>query len=150
MDVIISLLTSYGYWGMLITAFVAGSFFPFSSEAVMMGLLAAGLDPWLLIIYGTIGNVAGGMFNYTVGRMGKLEWIEKYLHVSQESLDKATRFMGGRGAWMGFFAFVPILGSAITIVLGLMRANIPISVISITIGKFLRYVVLVYGASLIF
>ena len=150
MDYIISLLISYGYWGMLITAFVAGSFFPFSSEAVMMGLLAAGLDPWLLIIYGTIGNVAGGMFNYTVGRMGKLEWIEKYLHVSQESLDKATRFMGGRGAWMGFFAFVPILGSAITIVLGLMRANIPISVISITIGKFLRYVVLVYGASLIF
>ena len=150
MDVIISLLISYGYWGMLITAFVAGSFFPFSSEAVMMGLLAAGLDPWLLIIYGTIGNVAGGMFNYTVGRMGKLEWIEKYLHVSQESLDKATRFMGGRGAWMGFFAFVPILGSAITIVLGLMRANIPISVISITIGKFLRYVILVYGASLIF
>ena len=150
MDVIISLLISYGYWGMLITAFVAGSFFPFSSEAVMMGLLAAGLDPWLLIIYGTIGNVVGGMFNYTVGRMGKLEWIEKYLHVSQESLDKATRFMGGRGAWMGFFAFVPILGSAITIVLGLMRANIPISVISITIGKFLRYVVLVYGASLIF
>ena len=150
MDVIISLLISYGYWGMLITAFVAGSFCPFPSEAVMMGLLAAGLDPWLLIIYGTIGNVAGGMFNYTVGRMGKLEWIEKYLHVSQESLDKATRFMGGRGAWMGFFAFVPILGSAITIVLGLMRANIPISVISITIGKFLRYVVLVYGASLIF
>ena len=148
MDVIISLLISYVYWGMLITAFVAGSFFPFSSEAVMMGLLAAGLDPWLLIIYGTIGNVAGGMFNYTVGHMGKLEWIEKYLHVSQESLDKATRFMGGRGAWMGFFAFVPILGSAITIVLGLMRANIPISVISITIGKFLRYVILVYGASL--
>ena len=45
MDVIISLLISYGYWGMLITAFVAGSFFPFSSEAVMTGLLAAGLDP---------------------------------------------------------------------------------------------------------
>jgi membrane protein YqaA with SNARE-associated domain len=43
MDIIISLLISYGYWGMLITAFVAGSFFPFSSEAVMMGLLAAGL-----------------------------------------------------------------------------------------------------------
>ena len=63
MDVIISLLISYGYWGMLITAFVAGSFFPFSSEAEMMGLLAAGLDPWLLIIYCTIGNVAGGMFN---------------------------------------------------------------------------------------
>ena len=146
MEYIISLLISYGYWGMLITAFVAGSFFPFSSEAVMTGLLAAGLDPWGLIIYGTIGNVAGGMFNYFVGRMGKLEWIEKYLHVKQKDLDRATRFMAGRGAWMGFFA---ILGSAITIVLGLMRANIPISLTSISIGKFLRYVLLIYGAQLI-
>jgi membrane protein YqaA with SNARE-associated domain len=56
--------------------------------------------------------------------------------------------MAGRGAWMGFFAFVPILGSAITIVLGLMRANIPISLTSISIGKFLRYVLLIYGAQL--
>lgn len=149
MDGIISLLISYGYWGMFVTAFVAGSFFPFSSEAVMTGLLAAGLDPWGLIIYGTVGNVLGGMFNYGVGRMGRLEWIERYLHVKQKDLDRATRFMAGRGAWMGFFAFVPVLGSAITIVLGLMRANPIISFISITIGKFLRYVVLIYGANLL-
>jgi membrane protein YqaA with SNARE-associated domain len=56
--------------------------------------------------------------------------------------------MAGRGSWMGFFAFLPILGSAITILLGLMRANIPISLTSIALGKFLRYVVLIYGASL--
>ena len=149
MDGIISLLISYGYWGMFVTAFVAGSFFPFSSEAVMTGLLAAGLDSWGHIIYGTAGNVLGGMFNYGVGRMGRLEWIERYLHVKQKDLDRATRFMAGRGAWMGFFAFVPILGSAITIVLGLMRANPIISFISITIGKFLRYVVLIYGANLL-
>lgn len=149
MDALIALLISYGYWGMFLTAFVAGSFFPFSSEAVMAGLLAAGLDPWGLIIYGTAGNVLGGMFNYSVGRMGRLEWIEKYLHVKQKDLDRATRFMAGRGAWMGFFAFVPILGSAITIVLGLMRANLPISLVSITLGKFLRYVLLVYGANLL-
>lgn len=149
MDGIISLLISYGYWGMFVTAFVAGSFFPFSSEAVMTGLLAAGLDPLGLIIYGTVGNVLGGMFNYGVGRMGRLEWIERYLHVKQKDLDRATRFMAGRGAWMGFFAFVPVLGSAITIVLGLMRANPIISFISITIGKFLRYVVLIYGANLL-
>lgn len=149
MDAIIALLISYGYWGMLFTAFVAGSFFPFSSEAVMTGLLAAGLDPWLLVVYGTIGNVAGGMFNYGVGRMGKLEWIEKYLHVKQKDMDRATRFMAGRGAWMGFFAFVPVLGSAITIVLGLMRANVVISLISMTIGKFLRYAALIYGVGML-
>ena len=54
--------------------------------------------------------------------------------------------MGGHGAWMGFFAFLPILGSAITIVLGLTRANLPLSVLSITIGKVMRYAVLIWGA----
>ncbi len=149
MDAFIQFLIDFGYWGMLMAAFLAGSFFPFSSEAVMVGLQAAGLDPWGLVLYGTIGNVVGGMFNYGVGRMGRLDWIEKYLHVKKESLDKAEKFMGGRGAWMGFFAFLPLLGSAITIMLGLMRANVVISITSITIGKFLRYLLLVFGASLL-
>lgn len=144
-----SLLIDYGYWGMLVAAFLAGSFFPFSSEAVMLALLAAGLEPCPLVAYGTAGNVAGSVFNYAVGRMGRLEWIERYLHVGQRELDRAQRFMAGHGAWMGFFAFLPLLGSAITILLGLMRANIPISLASITAGKLLRYLILVYGAGMI-
>jgi membrane protein YqaA with SNARE-associated domain len=150
MDALISFLSAYGYWGMLAAAFLAGSFFPFSSEAVMVALLATGLDGWKLIVYGSIGNILGSMFNYGVGRMGRLDWIEKYLHVKKKDLDKAQRFMAGHGAWMGFFAFLPIIGSAITILLGLMRANIPISVVSIAIGKILRYLLLVYGANLLF
>ena len=47
---LISFLVEWGYWGMLVAAFLAGSFFPFSSEAVMAGLQAAGLDPVPLII----------------------------------------------------------------------------------------------------
>ncbi len=35
----------------LLAAFLAGSFFPFSSEAVMAGLQAAGLEPLPLVIY---------------------------------------------------------------------------------------------------
>ena len=77
MEWIIDLLTSYGYIGMLLAAFLAGSFFPFSSEAVMVGLMATGLDAWQLMIYGTIGNILGSCVNYGIGRMGKLEWIEK-------------------------------------------------------------------------
>ncbi len=56
--------------------------------------------------------------------------------------------MGGHGAWMGFFAFLPILGSAITVVLGLTRANLPLSVFSITLGKVIRYALLIWGANL--
>lgn len=148
-DWLITFLVDWGYWGMLMAAFLAGSFFPFSSEAVMAGLQAAGLAPLPLVVYGSIGNVLGSMFNYGVGRMGKMEWIEHYLHVKKKSLDKAERFMAGHGAWMGFFAFLPLLGSAITIVLGLTRANIPVSILSITIGKVLRYLLLVYGLSFI-
>ncbi len=148
MDAFIEFLEAYGYWGMFVAAFLAGSVFPFSSEAVMLSLLTK-LDAWPLVVYGTIGNVLGSMFNYYVGRLGKLEWIEKYLHVKQKDLDRAMRFMAGRGAWMGFFAFLPVLGSAITIALGLMRANIPISLTSMAIGKFLRYVALIYGAGLL-
>lgn len=147
MDVISSFLADYGYVGMFIAAFIAGSFFPFSSETIMVALLAAGLEPLQLVIYGSMGNVLGGMFNYTIGRQGRMEWIERYLHVKKEALDKAQRFMAGHGAWMGFFAFLPVIGSAITIVLGLMRANIPISFTSITMGKTLRYAILIYGAN---
>ena len=149
-DTLTLLLQQYGYWGMLLAAFLAGSFFPCSSEAVMLGLLAAGLHPIPLVVYGTIGNVAGSLFNYAVGRMGRLEWIEHYLHVKKHDIDKAQHFMAGHGAWMGFFAFLPIIGSAITITLGLMRANFFISVLSITIGKVLRYVILMASVTAVF
>ena len=147
MPTIMEFLLSYGYMGMLVAAFLAASILPFSSEAVMVGLQAAGLDPIFLIVYGTIGNVLGSMFNYTIGRLGKMEWIEKYLHVKKEDLDKAHRFMSGRGAWMGLLSVIPVVGDVITVALGLMRANVVIVVISVTISKLLRYVLLVYGAS---
>ena len=148
MDALIQLLTEYGYLGMLAAAFLAGSFFPFSSELVMVGLMAAGLDPFLLVVYGTVGNVLGSVFNYGVGYMGRIDWIEKYLHVRKEKLERTRQFLAGRGAWMGILAFLPILGSVVTIVLGLMRANMTITFISITIGKFLRYLLLVYGTGI--
>ncbi len=148
-EAIMTFLVSYGYMGMLIAAFLAASILPFSSEAVMVGLQAAGLDPVALIAYGTIGNVLGSMFNYTIGRLGKMEWIEKYLHVKKEDLDKAHKFMAGKGAWMGLLSVIPVIGDVITVALGLMRANVVIVVISVTISKLARYMLLVYGASLI-
>lgn len=150
MDFLIPILESYGYWGLFVAAFIAGSVFPWSSEAIMLALQAAGLDPIGLVLYGTAGNVLGSMFNFWVGHLGRIDWIERYLHVKKESLDKAERFMRGHGAWIGFFAFLPIIGSAITIMLGLMRANVIITVVSITLGKFLRYALLVYGAHFVF
>ena len=148
MDSLITLLTDYGYIGMFISAFLAGSIFPLSSEVVMLALIAAGLDPWQLVVYGTIGNTLGSMFNYWIGTLGRMDWIEKYLHVKKKDLDRAQRFMAGRGALMGFFAFLPAIGEGITIVLGLMRANVALTVVSVTIGKLARYALLALGVEI--
>ena len=150
MDSIIAFLIDYGYMGMAISAFLAASILPFSSEAVMVGLLAAGLDMWALIMWGTVGNVLGSMFNYGIGRMGKMEWIEKYLHTKPEDLERAQRFMKGRGAWMGLFSCVPVIGDVITIALGLMRANVTIFIVSVTISKLVRYILLMVTAGALF
>ncbi len=116
----------------------------------MTMLIAAGLRPMPLLVLATIGNWAGSMFNYWVGRQGKMEWIERYLRVSHEKLEQAQRFMGNRGAWMGFFAFLPVIGTAICIALGLMRANLAISSLSVFLGKILRYLIIALGAEMIF
>ena len=79
-----------------------------------------------------------------------MEWIEKYLHTKPEDLDRARRFMGGRGAWMGLFSCIPVIGDVITIVLGLMRANLTIFIVSVTISKLARYVVLMVTAGALF
>lgn len=150
MDSIIAFLMNWGYMGMALSAFLAASILPFSSEAVMVGLLAAGLDMWALVAWGTVGNVLGSLFNYGIGRLGKMEWIEKYLHTKPEDLDHARRFMGGRGAWMGLFSCIPVIGDVITIVLGLMRANLTIFIVSVTISKLARYVVLMVTAGTLF
>ncbi|MBR7043469.1 MAG: hypothetical protein IKI18_04780, partial [Prevotella sp.] len=91
--------------------------------------------------------VIGAGLNYAAGHLGRLDWIERYLHVSKQSMERAERFMAGRGALMGFFAFLPVIGSAISVLLGLMRANIPITFLSMTVGKFLRYVLLAYSVT---
>lgn len=149
MDALVEILITWGYWGLLIAAFLAGSVLPFSSEAVMAALQLAGLEPWRLVFFASVGNILGGLMNYCIGRMGRIEWIEKYLRVKREDLEKTQRFMAGRGAWLGVFSVVPVVGDVVTVALGFMRANALISVISIALSKFLRYVVLMYGTELI-
>ena len=143
MDDIVQYMIPLGYGGMGIASFIAGSVLPFSSETLLAGLLLAGLHPWPLFVSATIGNVLGSMFNYCVGRLGKIEWIERYLHVRREKVEKTQRWLQGRGAWMGFFCFLPILGSALSVTLGYMRANPTLTFLSIALGKALRYGVLI-------
>lgn len=146
MDAFIQLLTDWGYVGMFLSAFLAGTILPFSSEAVLLACIGLGLDPVASTLATTAGNALGGLTCYWIGHLGKMEWIEKYFKVDQKQMDKATRFIHGRGSWMALFSFLPVIGDAILIVLGLMRANIWIVAVSMIAGKLLRYALLVAAA----
>ena len=129
---------------MFIASFIAGSVFPFSSEAVMTGLQLAGVSLVPLFLSATTGNVLGSMFNYWIGSLGDPEKIQKYTKVKPEKLEQVNRFMRKYGAWLGFFTFIPILGSVISVSLGFLRANVWLSLLSITLGKSLRYAFLIW------
>lgn len=143
MDTIIQLLIDNGVWGMFLAAFLAGSFIPFSSEVVMVALLAAGTDATGLLIWGTIGNTLGSLFNYGVGSLGKIEWIERFARVKKEKLDRGLRYVQKYGSWAGLLAWIPILGSVITVSLGYLRCRLLYSMFNIFVGKFARYAILI-------
>lgn len=132
----------YGYTGMGIAAFLAGSFIPFSSEAIFAGLYAGGLGLRSLVIAATIGNVLGGVFNYLVGRMCNEGWVYRLFRIKEHKLASTKEKVRRRGAWMGLLAWLPLIGSAITIALGILRVNFITSLLTMTIGKFVRYIIL--------
>lgn len=136
------LLIDWGYPGLFVSALLAGSIVPFSSEIVLLALVKLGLDPALCLFSATLGNTAGGMTCYYMGHLGRIDWIEKYFKVKREKIEKMQRFLQGKGALMAFFAFLPAIGEVISIALGYMRSNAWITLIAMFAGKALRYVIL--------
>ncbi len=140
----IDFLVSYGCVGMFFASFLAGSVFPFSSEAVMTALQLIGTPLVPLFVSATVGNVLGSMFNYWVGSLGDPVKVQKYTHVNPEKMNRAMYFVQRYGAWLGFFTFIPIVGSVLSVTLGFLRANPWVSLLSITLGKSLRYAFLIW------
>ena len=59
-------MTDWGYAGLFVGAILAGSVLPFNSETIMAALYVAGLDPWALIFWGTLGNFIGSIINLSI------------------------------------------------------------------------------------
>ena len=142
MDAFIQFLIDWGYWGMFLSAFLAGTILPFSPEVVLLACIGLGLDPVWSTLFTTAANALGGFTCYWIGRIGKTEWIEKYFKIKKKKIDKMQRFLQGKGALMAFFAFLPFVGEAIAIALGFMRSNVTLTVFSMFVGKLIRYIVM--------
>lgn len=138
-------LYEYGLFGLFIASFLAATILPIGSEFVFAALILAKFDAWICVFVASVGNWLGGMTNYYLGKLGKIEWIEKYLKIKPQKIEKMQSFLAGKGAAMAFFSFLPAVGDVIAIGLGLMRANVYIVNVSMFLGKFLRYVILMYA-----
>lgn len=143
MDVFLQYLIDYGVAGMFISAFLAGSVLPLSSEFVLAGLVAAGVAPIELLFAATLGNVLGSLLNYGIGRLGREEWIERWVKVSPEQLERGKSYVRRFGFWGGLISWFPVLGELITVAMGFLRVNLPLSLLTIFIGKFVRYWIII-------
>lgn len=139
-----------GYTGLFIASFLAATVVPFSSEVVFSALVASGLDAWNCVFIATAGNWLGGMTCYYLGKIGKMEWIEKYLRIKKEKLDKFSGKLHKYGDWFAFFSFLPGIGDIIAVASGFFRCRLWIVAASMLAGKFLRYIVWMYFHGLIF
>ena len=144
---LVQVLVDWGCFDLFLSAFLAGSVVPFSSEAVLVTLVSLGVNPVWGILWATVGNTLGTLTCFGIGYLGKEEWIERYLKVKPARVRLMRRFLRGKGALMAFFTFLPTFGELIAITLGYMRANIYLTVVSMFVGKMVRYIVILLAAN---
>jgi membrane protein YqaA with SNARE-associated domain len=139
------------YFALFITSLVAGTILPFlpgSSEMAMAGLLATDTGaPALLIATAIVGNIIGATANYLVGwniaRFSGHRWFP----ISPVALQRTTEWFQCYGIWLILICWLPTAGDAITIVAGLLRANLRVFLILATIGKTFGHTAVASGVS---
>ena len=121
--------------GVLLASFVAATLVPLSSEAVLFGYLQ--LHPQnvaLAVALATLGNTAGGMTTYLIGRLVPRK---DYPHLAV-----VRRY----GAPATLFAWLPIVGDALCVAAGWLRVNWLAALACMAAGRLARYVVIAYAA----
>jgi membrane protein DedA with SNARE-associated domain len=101
-----SFLIHAGYTAIILLGFLEACCVPIPSEITFGfgGVLAyqGHLNLALVIVLGTLAEVAGSYVSYGVGRVAERPVIEKfgrYLLISKADIDRTERFLAGRGVW---------------------------------------------------
>lgn len=134
-------ILAWGYPGLWLCGFIAGSAIPMSSEAALSAAIALGWPLGPSIAWVWAGNWMGATTNYLIGRYASVEWIERWVRVRRSKLDYMQRFLKGRGVWLAMVSFVPTLGNALVIGYGLARTPFWKVGSLMAIGRLVRYLV---------
>ncbi|NQU57338.1 MAG: DedA family protein [Rhodospirillales bacterium] len=133
--------------GVFISAFLAATILPFSSEIVLTAFYAGGggdmLSLWLVA---SAGNVLGALVNWWLGRY-LLHWQDrKWFPFKPNQLGRAEHWFGRFGVWSLLLAWVPVIGDPLTFIAGLLRVNVWVFLVLVTIGKAGRYAAVLWLA----
>ena len=124
-----SFLTSAGYAAVFLFGVLQAACIPIPSEVTFgfAGVLAyqGHLSFALVIIIGTVAEMIGSYISYAVGWFGGRPLVHKlgrYVLVTEADLDRAERFLVGRGAWaVPVGRMLPVIRAFTSIVAGLVR-----------------------------
>jgi len=124
-----SFLTNAGYAALIILGFLEACCIPISSEITFgfAGVLAyqGHLNLALVIIIGSLAELAGSFLAYGIGRVGErpvVDRLGKYLLITRKDVDRAERFLAGRGAWTVVVGrLLPVIRAFTSIVAGLVE-----------------------------
>ena len=130
------------YAGLFMAALAAATILPMQSEAVLVGLLLADYNPWLLVPVASLGNVLGSVINWGLGRGIERFRTRRWFPVSEAALERAQRWYQRYGKWSLLLSWMPIIGDPITGVAGVMREPFPAFLLLVSIAKIGRYLAL--------
>jgi len=139
--VILLQLEHLGLFGLFLGCLLSATVFPFSSDALYIGILMATKQPMACLLVGTAGNWIGGAITYFLGRLAKWEWVEKVFKVTREKLEKQKPLIEKWGTWAALLSWIPFVGDVIVIALGFYRTPAVWTILFLLIGKFLRFLV---------
>ncbi len=138
------ILADYGILGLFVSAFLAATILPFSSELILGALLTQGLNPEWCLAAATTGNVLGSVVNYMMGLWGSYWLLHRVLRMTDLQIETAqTRFKKWGTASL-LFAWVPVVGDPLTVAAGILRINWGLFLLLVGTGKLLRYVAVIY------
>ncbi|MDH5600991.1 MAG: DedA family protein [Gammaproteobacteria bacterium] len=130
-------------WVLFFSAFISSTLFPGGSEAVLAYLTSEAIYPlYLLIFVATLGNTLGAMTSWGIGRVISIKY--SYEKLSKESQQKAVERLQKYGSPVLLLSWLPVIGDPLCVAAGWLRIHWLQSLIFITVGKLLRYVVVIY------
>jgi len=143
----VEFFTELGFVGLFLSAFLAATVLPLSSEVVLSALILSEFNVVWLVIIATAGNVLGSVTNYLIGLYGGDYLRHKFLKISDETFNKTRQRFEKWGLASLLFAWVPVIGDPLTLMAGVLRVNFIWFILLVTTGKLFRYMVLAYGVT---